>query len=50
MIIPKNKAELIELLSKKSFKVEQISEGKAMEIADKIKKIGSKNVTVIVIT
>ena len=50
MIIPKNKAELIDLLTKKSFKIEQISEGKAMEIAEKIKKIGNKTVTVIVIT
>ena len=50
MIIPKNKIQLIDLLSKKSFKIEQISEGKAVEIAEKIKKIGNKNVTVIFIT
>ena len=49
MRIPKNKIQLIDLLSKKSFKIEQISEGKAVEIAEKIKKIGNKNVTVIVI-
>jgi hypothetical protein len=50
MIIPKNKIQLIDLLSKKSFKIEQISEGKAVEIAEKIKKIGNKTVAVIVIT
>jgi|688.fasta_scaffold2546998_2 hypothetical protein len=49
MIKPKTKVELLKLLNAKTFKILLIDEGKAMDIADQIKKLNAKRITVIVL-
>lgn len=49
MIKPKNKKELIDLLKTKTFKVLLIDENKATLIADQIRKMSNKKVTVVVL-
>ena len=49
MFKPKNKQELISLLKEKSFKILLTEEGKAAAIADMLKKLSSKQVTVLVL-
>ena len=49
MIKPKTKADLLKLLNAKTFKILLIDEGKAMVIADQVKKLNAKQITLIVL-
>jgi hypothetical protein len=49
MIKPKTKAELLKLLNAKTFKILLIDEGKGEEIANQIRKLNAKQITVIVL-
>jgi hypothetical protein len=49
MIKPKNKQELLKLLSEKTYKISFIEEGKAGVLGDQIKKLNNKVITVIVL-
>jgi|APGre2960657505_1045072.scaffolds.fasta_scaffold645751_1 vacuolar-type H+-ATPase subunit F/Vma7 len=49
MIKPKNKQELLKLLSEKTYKITLIEEGKAITLADQIKRLNNKSITVIVL-
>jgi vacuolar-type H+-ATPase subunit F/Vma7 len=49
MIKPKNKPELMKLLGEKNFKIILIEEGKATDLANQVRKLNSKQVTVIVL-
>ncbi len=49
MIKPKNKHELLELLTKKTYKITFIEEGKAVVLCDQIRKLNDKTITVIVL-
>ena len=49
MIKPKTKADLMKILTTKTFKVILIEEGKANLIANQLKNIKNKEVTVIVL-
>ena len=49
MIKPKNKPELMKLLGEKTFKIILIEEGKATDLANQVRKLNSKLVTVIVL-
>lgn len=49
MIKPKNKPELMKLLGEKNFKIILIEEGKATDLANQVRKLNSKAVTVIVL-
>ena len=49
MIKPKNKPELLKLLGEKNFKIVLIEEGKASDLANQVRKLNSKAVTIIVL-
>ncbi len=49
MIKPKNKPELIKLLAEKSFKIILIEEGKATDLANQVRKLNGKMVTLIIL-
>jgi hypothetical protein len=49
MIKPKTKAELLKLLNAKTFKILLIDEGKAVDIADQVKKLNLKKVCLILL-
>ena len=49
MIKPKTKAELLKLLNAKTFKILLIDEGKGEEIANQLRKLNAKQITVIVL-
>ena len=49
MIKPKNKQELLKLLTEKTYKITFIEEGKALVLGDQIRKLNSKSITVIVL-
>lgn len=49
MLKPTNKQELLDLIKSKTFKIVLVEEDQAKTIGDKIKKMGSKKVTVVVL-
>ena len=49
MFKPKNKQELLDQLRLKNFKIVLVEEGEASAIADKLKKLAKKKVTVLVL-
>lgn len=49
MFKPKDKKELLSLLKEKPFKILLSEEGKATQIADLVKKLNQRQVTVLVL-
>ena len=49
MIKPKNKQELLKLLTEKTYKITLIEEGRAGVLGEQIKKLNNKPITVIVL-
>lgn len=49
MIKPKNKQELVKLLTEKTYKIIMIEEGKGVVLSEQIRKLNNKSITVIVL-